>query len=131
MQMANEMEDSQSSASSNRVITPPPLTPYRRPTPGKGMHYGPNKRDPIEEKLLKIIEKPENESDEDEMFCLSLVASLQKIPRPSKEGVYKVVLQQTLYNCMYGSQASQCRSDTASASTSSNSCAYAPASTKL
>ena len=50
------MEDSLSSASafSNRVTTPPPLTPYRRPTPGKRMHYGPNKRDAIEKKLLNI-----------------------------------------------------------------------------
>ena len=56
------MEDSQSSASasSNRVTTPPPLTPCRRPAPGKRMHYGPNKSDAIEEQLLKIIEKPEN-----------------------------------------------------------------------
>ena len=56
-QMADEMEDSQSSASHNRVTTPPPLTPCRRPTPGKRMCYGPNKRDAIEEKLLKIIKK--------------------------------------------------------------------------
>ena len=63
--MANEMEDSQSSASasasSNRVTTPLPLTAFRRPTPSKRMHYGPNKRDAIEEKLLKIIEKPEKD----------------------------------------------------------------------
>ena len=59
--MANEMEDSQSSASASndRVTTPPPLTPCRIPTPGKRMHYAPNKKDAIEEKLLKIIEKPE------------------------------------------------------------------------
>ena len=52
------MEDSQSSASasSNRVTTPPPLPHCRRPTPGKRMHYGPNKRGAIEEKLLKIVE---------------------------------------------------------------------------
>ena len=59
--MADEIEDSQTSASSNRVTPPPPLTPCRGPTPGKRMHYSPNKRDAIEEKLLKIIEKkPEN-----------------------------------------------------------------------
>ena len=54
-QVANEMEDSQSSASasSNRVTTLPPLTPFRRPTPGKRMHYSPNKRDAIEENCLK------------------------------------------------------------------------------
>ena len=68
--MVNEMEDSQSSASasSNRVTTPPPLTPCRRPTPGKRMHNGPNKRDAIEAKLLKIIEKPEKQTDKDENF---------------------------------------------------------------
>ena len=73
------MEDSQSSASSNRLTTPAPLTPCRRPTPGKGMCYGPNKRDVIEEKLLKIIEKPEKQPAEDEIFCLSLATSLRKI----------------------------------------------------
>ena len=102
--MANEMEDSQSSASSNRVITPPPLTPCRRPTPGKGKHYGPNKRDAIEGKLLKIIEKPEKQPDEDEIFCLSLVTSLRKIQDPQKKEYTKLQLQQTMYNCMYGSQ---------------------------
>ena len=60
--MADEMEESQSSASSNRVTTPPPLTPCRTPTPGKRMHYGPNKRDAIEEKLLKIIKKKQKNS---------------------------------------------------------------------
>ena len=41
-QIDDEMEDSQStaSASSNMVTTPPPLTPCRRPTPGKRMHCG-------------------------------------------------------------------------------------------
>ena len=101
-QIADEMEDSQSSASSNRVTMPPPLTTCRRPTPGKRMYYGP-KRDVIEEKLLQIIKKPEKEPDEDEMFCLSLAATLEENPRPSKEGLYKLQLQQTLYNCMYGS----------------------------
>ena len=68
------MEDSQSTAStsSNRVTTPPPLTPCRRPTPDKRMHCGQNKRDAIEERLLQIIEKPEKEPDEDEKFCQSL-----------------------------------------------------------
>ena len=62
-QIDDEMEDSQltASASSNRVTTPPPLTPCRRPTPGKRMHCGQNKRDAIEERLLQIIEKPEKE----------------------------------------------------------------------
>ena len=58
--MTSEMEDSKSSASSNRVTIPPPLTPCRRPTPGKRMHYGPNKRDAIEEKIHKIIENQKN-----------------------------------------------------------------------
>ena len=80
-QIINEIEDSQSStsASSNRVTPPPPLTPCRRPTPNKRMCYGPNKRDAIEEKILKIIEKPEKQPDEDEVFCLSLAISLRKI----------------------------------------------------
>ena len=81
------MEDSQSSAftSSNRVTTPPPLTPCRRPTPGKRMCYGINKRDAIEEKLLKIVEKPEKQPEEDEIFCLSLATSLRKIQDPQRK----------------------------------------------
>ena len=104
--MANEMEESQSSASasSNRVITPPPLTPCRRPTPGKRKHYGPNKRDAIEEKLLQIIEKPEKQPDEDEIFCLSLATFLRNIQDPQRKEYTKLLLQQTMYNCMYGSQ---------------------------
>ena len=102
--MADEMEDSQSSASSNRVITPLPITPCRIPTPGKRKHYGPNKRDAIEEILLKIIEKPEKQPDEDEIFCLSLATSLRKIQDPQRKEYTKLQLQQTMYNCMYGSQ---------------------------
>ena len=81
------MEDSQSSvsASTNRVTTPPPLIPCRRPTPGKGMHYDPIKRDVIEEKLLKIIKKPEKEPDEDEIFCLTLATPLRKIQDPQRK----------------------------------------------
>ena len=47
--IVDEMEDSQSSASasSNKVTTPPPLTPCKRPTPGKRVHYGNNKRHAI------------------------------------------------------------------------------------
>ena len=106
IQIANEMEDSQSSASasSNRVTTPPPLTPCRRPTPGKMMHCGPNKRDAIAEKLLKIIEKPEKQPDEDEIFCLSLATSLRKIQDPQKKEYTRLQLQQTMYSCMYGSK---------------------------
>ena len=97
------MEDSQSSASSNRGTRPPPLTPCRRPPPGKRMHYGPNKRDAIEEKLLKIIEKPEKHHDEDEISCLSLATSLRKVQDSQRKEYMKLQLQQTTYNCMYGS----------------------------
>ena len=68
------------------------------------MHYGPKKRNAIEEKLLKIIEKPEKEPDEDEIFCLSLTTSLRKIQDPQWKEYTKLQLQQTMYNCMYGSQ---------------------------
>ena len=86
-QIDDEMEDLQStaSASSNRVTSPPPLTPCRRPTPGKRMHCGQNKRDAIEERLLQIIEKPEKELDEDEKFCQSLATSLRKIQDPQRK----------------------------------------------
>ena len=105
-QIVNEMEDCQSSASasSNRVTTPPPLPHCRRPTPGKRMHYGPSKRDAIEEKLLKIIEKPEKQPNEDEIFCLSLATSLRKIQDLQRKEYTKLQLQQTMYNCMYGPQ---------------------------
>ena len=128
--MANEMEDSQSTAStsSNRVTTTPPLTPYRRPTPGKRMHYGPNKRDAFEEKLLKIIEKPEKQPDEDEIFCLKFNNLSEENPRPSKEGVYKVAVASNNVQWHVWLTA-QWRSDSASASL--NSYAYVPASTKL
>ena len=100
--MADELEDSQSSAStsSNRVITPPPLTLCRRPTPGKRKHYGPDKRDAIKERLLKIIEKLEKQPDEDEIFCLSLAVSLRKIQDPQRKEYTKLQLQQTMCNCM-------------------------------
>ena len=49
------------------------------------MHYGPNKRDAIEEKLLKITEKPEKQADEDEIFCIRLAASLRKIQDPQRK----------------------------------------------
>ena len=111
-QIDDEMEDSQStaSASSNRVTTPPPLTPCRRPTPGKRMHCGHNKRDAIEERLLKIIEQLEKEPDEDEKFCQSLATSLRKIPRPSKEGVHKVEVAANNVR-LYVWLTAQCRSD--------------------
>ena len=66
-QIANEMEDSQSSASNNRVTTPLLLTPCRRPTAGKRMCYS-SKRYAIEEKLLQIVEKQEKKPNEDETF---------------------------------------------------------------
>ena len=105
-QIDDEMEDSQStaSASSNRVTSPPPLTPCRRPTPGKRMCCGQNKRDVIEKRLLQIIEKPEKEPDEDEIFCQSLATSLRKIQDPQRKEYTKLRLQQTMYDCMYGSQ---------------------------
>ena len=105
-QIDDEMEDSQStaSASSNRVTAPPPLTPCRRPTPGKRIHCGHNKRDAIEERLLKIIEQLEKEPDEDEKFCQSLATSLRKIQDPQRKEYTKLRLQQTMYDCMYGSQ---------------------------
>ena len=105
-QIDDEMEDSQStaSASSNMVTTPPPLTPCRRPTPGKRMHCEHNKRDAIKERLLKIIEQPEKEPDEDEKFCQSLATSLRKIQDPQRKEYSKLRLQQTMYDCMYGSQ---------------------------
>ena len=68
------------------------------------MDNGSNKRDAIEEKLIKIIEKPEKEPDEDEIFCLSLATSLRKIQDPQWKEYTKLHLQQTMYNCMYGSQ---------------------------
>ena len=68
------------------------------------MHYGPNKRDAIEEKLLKIIEKPEKEPAEDEIFCLSLATSLRKIQDPQRKEYTKLQLQHPMYNCMYGAQ---------------------------
>ena len=90
-QITDEMEDSHSSASSNRVTTPLPLTPCRRPTPHKRMHYGP-KIYAIEEKLLQIIKKPEKEPDENEMFCLSSAATLRKIQDPQKKEHTKLQL---------------------------------------
>ena len=124
------MEDSQSSASasSNKVTTPPPLTPCRRPTPGKRVHYGHKKRDAIEEKLLKITEKPEKEPDEDENILSRFSDLSEENPRPSKEGVYKVAVAANNVQ-LYVWLTAQCRSDSVSASTSSY--AYATPTTKL
>ena len=102
MEIGGETEDSQSSpGTSSRLNTPLPLTPVSRPTPGKRMRHGP-KKDPIEEKLLDIIQKPESKPDEEELFCLSLAAKLRRIKDPQKREYAQMQLQQTLYNCMYG-----------------------------
>ena len=102
MEIGGETEDSQSSpGTSSRLNTPPPLTPVSRPTPGKRMRHGP-KIDPVEEKLLDIIQKPESKPDEEELFCLSLAAKLRRIKDPQKREYAQMQLQQTLYNCMYG-----------------------------
>ena len=101
-QIVADVDDLQSSASacSSNITTPPPLTPWTRPAPGKRMHY---KRDAVEEKLLQIIRQPEKEPDEDEIFCLGMATSLRKIKDPQKKEYTKLQLQQTMYNCMYGS----------------------------
>ena len=65
------------------------------------MQHSPRK-DPVEEKLLEIIQKPESKPDEEELFCLSLAAKLRKIKDPQKREYAQLQLQQTLYNCMYG-----------------------------
>ena len=104
--MADEDSQSFASASSNRVTTPSALTPCRRATPGKGMHYGPNKRDAVEEKLLKIIENPEKQPDEDEIFCLCLATSLRKFQDPQRKEYTNLQLQQTMYTFMYDIQLS-------------------------
>ena len=59
--------------------------------------------DAIEEKLLQIIKKLEKKPDEDEIFCLSLAATLRKIQDPQKKEYTKLQLQQIFYNCIYGS----------------------------
>ena len=101
-QIVADVDDSQSSASacSSYITTPPPLTPCTGPAPGKRMCY---KRDAVEEELLQIIGKPEKEPDEDEIFCLGLATSLRKIKDPQRKEYTKLQLQQTMYNCMYGS----------------------------
>ena len=102
MDIGGETEDSQSSpGTSSRLNTPLPLTHVSRPTPGKRMRHGP-KKDPVEEKLLDIIQKPESKPDEEELFCLSLAAKLRRIKDPQKREYAQMQLQQTLYNCMYG-----------------------------
>ena len=101
-QIVADVDDSQSSASacSSNITTPLPLTPCTRAAPGKRMHY---KRDAVEEKLFQIIGKPEKEYDEDKLFCLGLATLLRKIKDSQRKEYIKLQLQQTMYNCMYGS----------------------------
>ena len=80
------------------------FNPLQQTNTGQRMHYDPNKRDAIEEKLLKIIEKPEKQPNEDKIFCLSLATFLRKIQDPQREEHMKLELQQTMYNCMCDSQ---------------------------
>ena len=87
-----QVVDTQDTQIIDRVTRPPPLTHCRRPTPGKRMCYDPNKKDAIEEKLLKIIEKPVKQPDEDEIFCLSLATSLKKIKDPQRKEYTKLQL---------------------------------------
>ena len=127
-QIDDEMEDLQSTAStsSNRVTSPPPLTPCRRPTPGKRMHCGQNKRDVIEERLFQIIEKPEKEPDEDEKLCQSLATSLRKIQDPQRKEYTKLKVA-AINVQLYVWLTAQCRSE----STSVSAYAYGTSPTKL
>ena len=87
MDIGGETEDSQSSpGTSSRLNTPPPLTPVSRPTPGKRMRHGP-KKDPVEEKLLDIIQKPESKPDEEEIVLLKSGCKAEENQRSSKEGI--------------------------------------------
>ena len=93
MEIGGETGDSQSSpGTSSRLTSPLLLTPASRPIPGKRMWHSP-KKDAIEEKLLEIIQKPESEPDEEELFCLSLAAKLRKIKDPQKKDYAQLQLQ--------------------------------------
>ena len=94
----SQLLETHSQSANNRVTPPLPLSPSRRPAPGKRMCYGP-KKDAVEDKLLQIIEKLEKKLDEDEMFCHGLAATLRKIHDPQKKDYAKLQLQQTVYNC--------------------------------
>ena len=63
------------------------------------MHYGPRK-DAIEDKLLQLKNKKRSLM---KMKCFSFAATLRKIQDAQKKEHTKLQLQQTLYNCMYGS----------------------------
>ena len=68
------------------------------------MCYGPNKKDGIEEKLLKIIENQKKSLMKMKCFFKFSSPLLRKIQHPQKKEYTKLQLQQTLYNCIYGSQ---------------------------
>ena len=46
------------------------------------LHHRNIKDNRVEEKLLHIIDKPEPQHDEDDIFCLSLAATLKNITYP-------------------------------------------------
>ena len=81
-------------ASSQHVYSPPSIK--GKIQPGK-RHC---KESYNEEKLLEIIEKPKTKLDEDEMFCLSISATLKKIKDPQKKKYVTLQLQQCLYNSL-------------------------------
>ena len=60
------------------------------------MHYSSNKRNAIEEKLIKIIKKLEKEPDENEIFCLNLATSLQENSETLK--------RRSIQSCSYSKQ---------------------------
>ena len=95
-----DVVDSESSqsipASSQHVYSPPPI---RGKIQTRQRHC---KESCIEEKLVEIIEKPESKLNEDEMFCLSIAATLKKIKYPQKKEYVRLQLQQCLYNSLYG-----------------------------
>ena len=91
-----EIKDSESSVGTpqsspnNRVHTPPPVFPKVHVTPNKQHRNMKDNR--VEEKLLQICEKPEPKHDEDEMVCLSLTVTPEKITHTQKKELSKVQL---------------------------------------
>ena len=84
------------------------------------------KKDAIEEKLLKIIEKTRKGAWQTWNILSKLSNLSEDNPRPSKEGVYKVeVAANNVWLHVW--LTAQCKSD----STSTSSYAYVTASTKL
>ena len=94
-----DVVDSESSwptpASSQHVYSQPSIR--GKIQPGK-RHC---KESHIEVILLEIIEKHETKLHEDEMFCLSIAATLKKIKDPQQKEYAKLQLQQCLYNSLY------------------------------